>query len=107
MTVLRRWLPKYPRNSGFHKASFVAPEVRPQLDHGLVMAAAHGLRINSERPRDLGDVHVAVVQHGQNLALAGRQQSFGAFEPLHRLDRVYRSLRLRLGLYRSGHGTSS
>ena len=50
-------------------------EVSPQLQHCLVMRAAHGLRIYPESLRDLRDLHVAVVEHRQYLALARRQQT--------------------------------
>ena len=67
------------------------------------MSAAHGLRVDPEERGDLGDVHVAIVQHRQNLALARRQQRLGQFELADRLDRIDRELRLRHRLDRHRH----
>src|SRR5258708_5686669 len=38
------------------------PEMRTQLQHRLVMHAAHRLRVDPETGGDLGDVHVLVVE---------------------------------------------
>src|SRR6185503_2498665 len=52
----------------------IRPEESAQLDHRLVMSAAHRLWVDAEGARDLRHVHFAIIQHPQNLALSRRQQ---------------------------------
>src|SRR3984893_6428871 len=78
-------------------------EMSPQLDHGLVMRAAHCLPVDAQSRGDLSDLHLAIVQHRQNFALPWRQQRFREFEPANRLDRVDREPTLGYRLDRHHH----
>src|SRR5271169_659212 len=70
------------------RSFLLGPEIGAQLDHRLVVRAAHGLRVDAERRGDFGNLHLAIIQLLQNFVLPRRQQCVRQLELLCGLDRV-------------------